>query len=62
MMSQKKCKKLKKKKQWVLNKGKNQEKIEIAINMLKNNEPIEKVLSYTGLTISEVEELKKNLY
>jgi hypothetical protein len=36
-------------------------KFEIAINMLKNNEPVEKVSSYTALTIAEVEELKKNL-
>jgi ClpP class serine protease len=33
----------------------------IATNMLKNNEPVEKVSTYTGLTISEVEELKSNL-
>ena len=37
------------------------EKNNIAINMLKNNEPVEKVSTYTGLTISEVEELKSNL-
>ena len=29
--------------------------------MLKNNEPIEKISSYTGLTIEEVKELKKAL-
>ena len=34
---------------------------EIAVNMLRNSEPVEKVSSYTDLTIAEVEELKKNL-
>jgi hypothetical protein len=35
--------------------------IEIATNMLKNNEPIEKICSYTNLLKKEVEELKTNL-
>lgn len=34
---------------------------DVAINMLKNNEPIEKICAYTGLTIKEVEDIKKNL-
>lgn len=42
---------------FMLKKGKK----EIALNMLKNNEPIEKVCSYTGLSKKEVEELNKGL-
>lgn len=36
-------------------------KKEIALNMLKNNEPIENVCSYTSLSKKEVEKLNKDL-
>jgi hypothetical protein len=29
--------------------------------MLQNNEPIDKILTYTSLTISQIEELRKDL-
>jgi hypothetical protein len=29
--------------------------------MLQNNEPIDKILTYTALTISQIEEIRKNL-
>ena len=43
--------------QKVKNVGQKKEKIEIAKNMLANNEPVEKIVSYTGLTKEEVEKL-----
>ena len=42
---------------FMLKKGKK----EIALNMLKNNEPIEKITAYTNLNKKDVEELKKSL-
>ena len=35
-----------------------EEKIEIAKNMLKSKEPDEKIMKYTGITKEELEELK----
>jgi len=35
-----------------------QEKIEIAKNMLKDGEPVDKIIKYTGLSVNEIEELK----
>ena len=37
--------------------GKMEEKIEIAKEMKQNNEPVEKITRYTGLTIEEIEKL-----
>ena len=39
--------------------GKIEGKIEIAKEMLKENEPIEKIMRYTGLTKEEIEKLMK---
>jgi predicted transposase/invertase (TIGR01784 family) len=39
--------------------GKIEGKIEIAKEMLKNNEPIENIIKYTGLTEKEINELKQ---
>lgn len=38
--------------------GREEEKIEIAKNMLKDKEPIEKIMRYTGLSTEEIEKLK----
>jgi len=38
--------------------GKIEGKIEIAKEMLEDNEPVEKIMKYTGLTKKEIEELK----
>jgi predicted transposase/invertase (TIGR01784 family) len=46
---------------FLLKKGKNQEKVEIAINTLKEGASIEFTSKITGLTLKEVEELSKNL-
>lgn len=35
-------------------------KIEVAIEMLKDNEPIEKIIKYTGLTKEQIEQIKSN--
>ncbi|WP_417904753.1 Rpn family recombination-promoting nuclease/putative transposase [Candidatus Tisiphia endosymbiont of Micropterix aruncella] len=40
-------------------KGKAEEKIAMAKEMLANNEPIEKIVKYTKLSIEEIEQLKK---
>ena len=39
-------------------KGKQKEKIEIAQNMIADNEPMEKIIRYTGLTKENIEILK----
>lgn len=39
-------------------KGKKERNIEIAKIMLKNNEPISKIMEYTGLSEEEIEKLK----
>ncbi len=36
-------------------------KIEIAVDMINNNEPIEKIIKYTKLTESQINELRKEL-
>ena len=41
-----------------INIGKNEGKIEIAKNMLFAEEPIEKIMTFTGLTLNEIESLK----
>lgn len=38
--------------------GRQEEKIEIARNMLKDNLPISTIIKYTGLSKEEVEKLK----
>ena len=38
-------------------KAKSVGKIEIAKNMLANNEPVEKIVSYTGLTKEEIKKI-----
>jgi predicted transposase/invertase (TIGR01784 family) len=38
-------------------KGKNKKAIEIAKNMIKNNETIEKISQYTGLSIDDIKKL-----
>ena len=38
--------------------GKIEGKIEIAIEMLKANEPIDKIMRFTGLTQEQIEQLK----
>jgi predicted transposase/invertase (TIGR01784 family) len=40
---------------------KEQRNIEIAIVMIKNNEPVEKIALYTGLSNSQIIELRKRL-
>lgn len=40
------------------NLGRAEGKLEIAKEMLKNNEPIEKIIAYTGLTKEQIESLK----
>ena len=42
-----------------LDMAKEERKIEIAKEMLKNNEPIENIIKYTGLTEKEINELKQ---
>ena len=42
-----------------LEKGKIEEKVEIAKEMLKDNEPIEKIIKYTKLTEEEINKLKE---
>ncbi len=39
--------------------GKNERNIEIAKEMLKENEDIKKIMKYTGLTIEEINKLMK---
>ena len=39
-------------------KGKQKEKIEIAQNMIADNEPMEKIIRYTGLAKEDIEILK----
>ncbi len=46
---------------FLLKKGKNQEKNEIAVNMLKMGLDLKLVSQATGLTIAELDELKKNI-
>ena len=46
---------------FIFKKGKNQRDIEIATNMLKEGLNSDLVAKVTGLKITEVEELKKNL-
>ncbi|MEA3495543.1 MAG: hypothetical protein U9R42_05845, partial [Bacteroidota bacterium] len=41
-----------------LEKGKDERSIEIAKEMLKDNEAVEKIMKYTGLTEKEINELK----
>lgn len=41
-------------------KGKEEEKIETAEKMLEDGLPIKMIAKYTGLDISEIEELKKD--
>jgi len=38
--------------------GKAEEKMEIAKEMIADNEPIEKIIKYTGLTLEQIEDLK----
>ena len=40
------------------NEGKNERNIEIAKTMILNNESIEKIITYTGLSKEEIEKLK----
>lgn len=35
-------------------------KIEVAKEMLKDNEPLEKIIKYTGLTKKQIEQIKRN--
>ena len=44
-----------------LNIGKRQEKIEIAKNMLLDNEPTDKIMKYTNLSITDIEKIKSEL-
>lgn len=41
--------------------GQQKEKIEIAKSMLQDNEPIEKIIKYTGLTADEIEKIKSEM-
>jgi predicted transposase/invertase (TIGR01784 family) len=41
-----------------IEKGKMERAIEIALEMLQDNEPIEKIMKYTGLTQTEIEKLR----
>jgi predicted transposase/invertase (TIGR01784 family) len=41
-----------------IEKGKMERAIEIALEMLQNNEPIEKIMKYTGLSKTEIEKLR----
>lgn len=41
--------------------GANNSKIEIAKNMLKDNEPIEKIIKYTGLSEKKIIKIQKEL-
>jgi len=45
-----------------LDTAKEEKMIEIAQNMIKNNEPNDKISLYTGLTIKEVEKIRKTDY
>ena len=42
-----------------IEKGKREWKIEVAQEMLQDNEPIEKIIKFTGLTKEQILELKK---
>lgn len=33
----------------------------VAMNMLKENEPLEKIAKYTNLTLEQIQEMKSNL-
>ena len=41
----------------MIQKGKNQAKIEIAVDMMKNNEPLDKIMKYTGLDKNDLEKI-----
>ncbi|MBO1307940.1 hypothetical protein JZO70_17325 [Enterococcus sp. 669A] len=41
--------------------GREEEKYEIALNMLEEKEPIEKIVKYTDLTIEQIKELRTEL-
>ncbi len=43
----------------VLTLEREQGKIDVAINMLAENEPYEKIIKYTGLTLEQIYELEK---
>ena len=42
-----------------IEKGKIEGKIEIALQMLQDNEPVDKIMRYTGLTKEQIEDLRK---
>ncbi|MBO1304524.1 hypothetical protein JZO70_00005, partial [Enterococcus sp. 669A] len=42
-------------------KAREEGKIEVALNMLEENEPIDKILKYTGLTVEQIEEIQDRL-
>ncbi|MBO1306034.1 hypothetical protein JZO70_07670 [Enterococcus sp. 669A] len=41
--------------------GREEEKIEIALYMLEENEPVKKIVKYTGLSVEQIEEIRGNL-
>ena len=41
--------------------GKIEERLEIAINMLKGNLPLEQVSQFTGLTIAQIQKLQSKM-
>lgn len=41
----------------MIQKGKNQAKVEIAVDMMKNNEPLDKIMKYTGLDKKDLEKI-----
>ncbi len=41
--------------------GQLEEKIQIAVNMLENNESIDKIIKYTGLTAEQIEKIKSEM-
>ena len=44
----------------MINRGKNQAKIEIAVGMMKNKESLDKIMEYTGFTKKELEKIYYN--
>lgn len=46
--------------EYAMERGRNEERKAMALSMLKNNEPIEKIEKYTNLTREEIEKLKNN--
>ncbi|MBO1308796.1 hypothetical protein JZO70_21670 [Enterococcus sp. 669A] len=40
--------------------GREEEKIEVAVSMLDDNEPIEKIVKYTGLTAEQIEKIRND--